>query len=131
MFSFRPMADEQIVERPSNDRSNRMNTNTAVYLVGQLEVTDPENYAAEYGAHVGSLLAEHGGEVLAVSPQPDVLEGRHDGRAVVVIRFPSADAASDWYNSDAYAPLKAVRAKYTNTDNSDMLLLPAFAGMPE
>jgi uncharacterized protein (DUF1330 family) len=44
----------------------------------------------------------HGGEYLARGGTLVNLEGPDDARRTVVLRFPSLDAATGWYNSEAY-----------------------------
>ena len=81
------------------------------YLVFSYDVIDPAKYE-EYVKGVGPLLLSKGGEVLVVDDAAKYLEGQ--GRGVnVVIRFDSQEAALEFYNSDEYEPLKALRISST------------------
>ncbi len=78
------------------------------YLFAQITVTDPEIYPT-YVAQVQDTLDPFGGEFLVRGGQASVFEGEAPGERNVLIRFPSYEAALDWYHSDIYADAKAVR----------------------
>jgi uncharacterized protein (DUF1330 family) len=44
------------------------------------------------------------------------LEGARKHGRIVVIEFPTSDEARRWWNSDAYAPAKALRQATANTE---------------
>lgn len=59
---------------------------------------------------LGPTLRAHGGEIVAADRQPRVLEGDwQPAGLVVVIRFPSARAADEWYASAEYQEALRVR----------------------
>ena len=78
------------------------------YVIAQITVTKPEAYPA-YIAAVTSTVEKFGGEFLVRGGQSEVYEGEAPGERTVVIRFPSYEAARDWYHSDDYAEAKAMR----------------------
>ena len=45
----------------------------------------------------------------------ELLEGEWDTRRIVVIAFPDMAAARGWYESENYAPLKALRQSASDT----------------
>ena len=53
-------------------------------------------------------VEEFGGRYLAQAGEVSVIEGDWDPQTIVVVEFPSVKAASDWYNSESYAPALAV-----------------------
>jgi len=55
------------------------------------------------------MLGKFGGEMIAGSPVPKVLEGGWDGNWAAILRFPSLAMAESWYNSAEYQPLKDLR----------------------
>jgi uncharacterized protein (DUF1330 family) len=84
----------------------------AAYLIANYRVTNPEGYAA-YPPSVGPTLEPFGGELLAADFESEVIEGS-PLPCSVVLRFPSKQAARDWYNSDAYQAVVHLR-----TDNTE------------
>ena len=81
----------------------------AAYLVITAKVTDPQAFAP-YAQQAAQLLAHHGGQYLVRGGTQDLLEGDDDGRRVVISRFADRAAALAFWNSDAYAHLKTLRA---------------------
>lgn len=78
------------------------------YVIGQITVTKPDDYPA-YVEKVGPIVAKFGGEFLARAGRQEVYEGEPVGPRTVILRFPSYQAALDWYHSEDYAQAKAMR----------------------
>ena len=78
------------------------------YLVAEVEVNDPEQYA-KYIAKTPDAVAKHGGKFIVRGGAWDALEGEAPKGRVVVIEFPSLDAARAFYQSDDYQPLIPIR----------------------
>ena len=78
------------------------------YVIGQITVTDPQAYP-NYVALVEPIVRHFGGEFLVRGGRSESYEGTPPGDRNVVIRFPSYEAAQDWYHSDLYAEAKALR----------------------
>ncbi len=96
----------------------------AAYVIAQLEVTDPVAYE-RYRAAAPPTIAAAGGRYLARGGEITALEGRHDGRRVVLLEFPTVEAARAWYDGDAYRLARDLRAH--SARNVTFLLLP---GLP-
>jgi uncharacterized protein (DUF1330 family) len=97
----------------------------AAYLIVNIAaVTDAAAYA-DYRARVSEGLAAAGGRYLVRGGALDVLEGEWQPGRLVIVAFPSADAARAWWDSPGYAGLKALRARSTI---SQMVLVE---GLPE
>jgi uncharacterized protein (DUF1330 family) len=80
----------------------------AAYVIADVEITDAERYK-DYTAQTPASIARHGGRWVVRGGATQVLEGDwHPGR-VVVIEFPSLDAALEWFNSADYQELAAIR----------------------
>lgn len=62
------------------------------YVVAEIKVTDPENYKA-YVAKVTPVVASFGGTYLARGGKAVPVEGAPPAGRVVIIEFPSLDAA--------------------------------------
>ena len=80
----------------------------AAYLVGDIEVTDPDTYA-KYAAGVPDTVAAYGGRYLVRGALGEVLEGSWSPKRLGVLEFESMDRAKAWYNSPEYAELKKLR----------------------
>ena len=78
------------------------------YVIAQISVKDPAAYK-EYVAKVTPIVARFGGEYLVRGGKAETVEGTAPGERTVVIRFPSLQAARDWYHSDDYASTKKLR----------------------
>jgi len=105
-----------------------MDVNNAMkpaYLVVQLDIKNQEEYLQRYGLPVLAMLEDVGGEVLAASPAPVILEGEGAGKWTVVIRLPSMQAAQDWYQSKEYQPLKELRINEL-TEGGSVALIGGF-----
>ena len=78
------------------------------YVVAQINVTDPETYA-DYIKLVLPTIQHFSGEFLVRGGKSVNYEGEPHGSRMVVIRFPSYQAAKDWCHSAEYAKAKAIR----------------------
>ena len=78
------------------------------YLIGDIEVTDPDTYA-KYVAGVPETVALYGGTYLVRGVQGEVAEGSWTPKRLVVLEFESLERAKAWYNSPEYADLKKLR----------------------
>lgn len=85
------------------------------YMIVQLTVKDVQDYFERYASQVMAMFETIGAEVVAVSPAPKILEGEWASNWTVVIRFPTMAVAEQWYASEAYAPLKALRINELTT----------------
>ncbi len=73
----------------------------SAYLVCTVRVDDPETYKL-YTAQTPALIAKHGGRFLVRGGAVETLEGPAFGDRLVVIKFPSLEAAKALYNSPEY-----------------------------
>jgi uncharacterized protein (DUF1330 family) len=78
------------------------------YVVVDITQTDPER-AARYRELSGPSVERHGGRFLARGGGLTVLEGTWEPDRLVIIEFPSSDAAQVWFDSDDYRQARAVR----------------------
>lgn len=78
------------------------------YVIAQITVTDPVIYP-KYLALVTPTVEHFGGEFLVRGGRSESHEGTPPGERNVVIRFPSYQAAQNWYHSELYAEAKALR----------------------
>lgn len=80
----------------------------AAYLIVLVKIKDPTKLQ-EYSAAAGPTLAAFGGAPVARGKIKEVLAGRYSGDNALVLKFPDAKAAHDWYHSPAYQALIATR----------------------
>ena len=93
----------------------------AAYVIALLEVTDPAAYE-RYKAASPPTIAAAGGRYVARGGDIATLEGVHDGRRVVILEFPTVQAAKDWYSGDAYKAARELREHCAR--NVTFLLVP-------
>ncbi|MBK0401323.1 DUF1330 domain-containing protein [Limibaculum sp. M0105] len=81
----------------------------AAYLIVDTKISDPAQYE-EYKAKAKPILEKHGGEYLARGGALEVFEADlwHPTR-LVVVRFPSMDAARAARDDPAYAEVRMIR----------------------
>ena len=79
------------------------------YVVSDIDVTDPVQYE-EYKKLVPATITQYGGRYLTRGGAMTVLEGDWAPPRVVLLEFPTVDAARTWYNSPEYAKARAARA---------------------
>jgi uncharacterized protein (DUF1330 family) len=82
------------------DIQARNNAMQPAYLIVQLKIRNKDEYIQRYGLPLLEMLEKVGAEVLAVSPAPVVVEGEWSGNWTVVLKFPSMEAAQQWYESE-------------------------------
>lgn len=78
------------------------------YVVVEVNVTNPEPYAA-YRDLATASVARHGGRFLARGGAITPLEGDWNPQRLVIIEFPSLEAAKGFYFSDDYQEALKVR----------------------
>jgi uncharacterized protein (DUF1330 family) len=94
------------------------------YLIVNIEVTDPKGYE-EYRQKVPPVLAKFGGRYIIRGGDMRVVEGNFPIKRLVVVEFPSLEAAQTFYDSPEYQPLLKLRLASTH---SDAALIPGYSG---
>ncbi len=74
----------------------------------------------EYIEKVGATLGAHGGQPIVAGTNIEKIEGDWDPSRIVIVAFPSMDAAKAWYNSPAYQEILPIRT--ANTDDKVILV---------
>jgi uncharacterized protein (DUF1330 family) len=82
----------------------------ATYMVFTRESTRDESAMKTYSQKVGATLAGHPVAVLAAYGRHEVVEGP-DVEGVVILEFPSFEAAKAWYDGPAYREVREHRFK--------------------
>jgi uncharacterized protein (DUF1330 family) len=82
----------------------------AAYLVAQVRIHDPETYQG-YRDAVPPLVDRFGGRFRARGGELEVLEGEWPLPRLVIIEFPSRDAARLFYDSPEYQKILPLRQR--------------------
>jgi uncharacterized protein (DUF1330 family) len=79
----------------------------AAYAIANYRITNPEQIQA-YRAQAIPQLIQAGCEFLVVTDAADASEGS-PAPTVIVLKFPSMEAAKNWYNSPEYQAIMPLR----------------------
>jgi len=82
----------------------------SAYIIAEVKVHDSRVYE-EYRARVKPTIEKYGGRFLVRGGETELLEGDWNAARIVVLEFPSADDARDWWASPEYAEPKALRQR--------------------
>jgi uncharacterized protein (DUF1330 family) len=92
-------------------------TRPPAYLIGQIDVSDPDGYAREYLPKAREIIKAHGGRLIAAAGS--AASGSRvvavDGEApkrVVIYMYPSLEALQAWRNDPEYVQVRRVGEKY-------------------
>jgi uncharacterized protein (DUF1330 family) len=80
----------------------------AAYVIADIDVQDPVRYD-DYRKMVPASIAAYGGRFLARGGQVESLEGPWQPKRTVIVEFSSVERARAWWDSEEYAPAKALR----------------------
>jgi uncharacterized protein (DUF1330 family) len=92
------------------------------YFMVQVKAKSLEELSVRYAQAAIASLMKLGGQMIAGTPAPTVLEGEWDGSWAAILRFPSMESAQAWYNSPEYQPLKELRINEL-TEGGQVLLI--------
>ena len=77
-------------------------------FIARINVLDPEQYQ-KYLDAVPAVIAKYNGKPVARTIKCDTLEGPEENRRIVILEFPSAERAKEFYNSEEYRKVKKLR----------------------
>ncbi len=96
----------------------------AAYVVVDIEVTDPVRYE-DYKKAAAATVARYGGRYVARGGRVETLEGHWPCGRFVILEFPSAERAREWWTSEDYREAKELRHA---TARSKMILVEGAGG---
>ena len=96
----------------------------AGYLIANIDVKDPTKFE-EYRGKVMPVIEKFGGRYLIRGGDVRRLEGNLPLKRVVVLEFPSVEAAQQFYDSTEYQPILNLRLASTQ---SDVVLVQGYSG---
>lgn len=85
------------------------------YLIARIDVHDPAGFE-DYRIRVAPVVEAHGGRYVVRTDQLESLEGAAMQGRLVMLEFPSMDAARRFYRSADYAPLLQKRLDSAASD---------------
>lgn len=89
----------------------------AAFLIGEIDVSNPEGYAREYLPKAREIIKAHGGRLVAAAgaaaagPQVVAIDGEPPKR-VVIYMYPSMEALQAWRHDPAYVEVRRAGEKY-------------------
>ena len=95
----------------------RSQTRAPAYLIGQIDVSDPDGYAREYLPKAREIIKAHGGRLIAAGgaaangSQVIAVDGEAPKR-VIIYMYPDIEALQAWRNDPAYAQVRRIGEKY-------------------
>jgi uncharacterized protein (DUF1330 family) len=109
-----------------NQEKNTENANAAkpAYIMVQMKVESLEELNQRYAQFAIPILLNHGGQMIAGTPLPNIKEGDWSGNWAAVLMFPSMEAAEGWYNSEEYQPYKHIRINELQSEEGRVVILP-------
>jgi uncharacterized protein (DUF1330 family) len=92
-----------------------------VFMIVNLSITDKEEYL-KYEKGFFPILKRFGGEFVTYDDNPETFEGSKplEGRSII-FKFPSEQAARDWYADEDYQALSEFRRAGTALKNLTMV----------
>ena len=94
------------------------------YMIVEVETTD-EALMTEYRKHTPGAVAKIGGKFIVRGGKTRTLEGDWKPSRIVVLEFPSYEKAEEFYDSEHYKPILAMRLK---AGKSKANLVDGYAG---
>ena len=89
----------------------------AAYIIADIaEITDPAAFQS-YAGKAGPSIPKYDGKPRVVRGTVEVLEGTWKPVNLVILEFPSAARAREWYESSEYHPLVPERHKASRGNN--------------
>jgi uncharacterized protein (DUF1330 family) len=86
----------------------------AAYIIVDMTVTDPVGIE-QYRKLAGASVATHGGSFLVRGGKVAVLDGDWKPQRIVVIEFPTAEQAKNWWSSPDYRAACVIRDRAAKT----------------
>jgi uncharacterized protein (DUF1330 family) len=94
-------------------------TSPPAYLIGQIDVRDPDGYAREYLPKAREIIKSHGGRLIAAAgsatggPKVVAVDGEAPKR-VVIYMYPNMEALQAWRNDPEYVKVRHAGEKYAD-----------------
>ena len=80
----------------------------SAYVIASVDVTNPEQYD-EYRKLSSHAMQVHGAEICVRGGKVEILEGDWNPGRTVIMKFPSTEAAKNFYDSPEYRAARKAR----------------------
>lgn len=84
------------------------------YIIVDVEINNPDEYE-EYKKLTPASIAAYQGSFIVRGGPTETLEGAWEPGRIVVLEFPNAERARQWWNSPEYAAAKLIRQRASTT----------------
>ncbi|WP_044368094.1 DUF1330 domain-containing protein [Streptomyces natalensis] len=92
----------------------------SAYVIADVQLTGDVGEVEQYRAGVQATLEPYGGRFLVRGGAYEVIEGDWQPGRIVVLEFPSAEAAHEWNDSAAYQAIAPLRTR--NMDSKRLIV---------
>jgi len=86
----------------------------AAYIIVDVKINNPDEYE-EYKELTPASIAAYQGSFIVRGGPTETLEGDWIPGRIVILEFPDAERARQWWNSTEYAPAKLIRQGAAST----------------
>lgn len=87
----------------------------AAYVLVELSIYDKELYE-EYKQLTPETIQAYGGKFVIRGGPSEHLEGDWDPERIVLLEFPSAERAREWWHSEEYTRARLIRQRAAHTN---------------
>ena len=94
------------------------------YIIVEVDIHNPVEYE-DYKKLTPPSIIPFEGKFIVRGGKAENLEGDWNPERIVVLEFPTLEKAKAWWNSELYAPAKALRQR---TSYTKMIVVPGFEG---
>lgn len=88
----------------------------SAYCIFDMTQVIDGNKMEEYREQVGATIEQYEGRYVAKGGDFEVVEGNWQPTRIVMLEFPTLEQARQWYNSEAYGPLKTIRLEASRSN---------------
>ena len=80
------------------------------FIIVDVKIENPDVYEM-YKKLTPASIEAYQGRFIVRGGATEILEGNWDAGRIVILEFPDKELAKQWWNSEEYAPAKAIRQK--------------------
>lgn len=108
MTAFQPCVPSSLSPSFAAYQHPKLTESMAAYIIGRVKVTDWPRYS-EYMKLTPGVIAQYGGRFIARGGESMTLEGQEETDRVVILEFPTFEAAKQFFHSEEYQRARTLR----------------------